>query len=110
MPLGDFYGGECAAQPGTLVAIDMLHQCCNVGYARAVCSRAAKSDADAVRFLIKRASGNAIEVAWSLERNHHPVSVGISIVPRAATPTEDALELQARAYAASYLRQGQKSP
>jgi hypothetical protein len=107
MPLGDFYGGECAAQKGALIALDLLRECCNRGYARTTCERAATSDEDAYRFLIKAQSGGTVEVSWSLERNHHPVAVGVTSIGGTKADTETPLESQARAYAAAYLRQGQ---
>lgn len=105
-PLSDIYGGECAAEAGALVPVDVLRQCCNAGYARESCQRAGQSDADAFRFLIKANRDGVVDVAWSSERNHHPVAVGTLVVDSkaGAAPTEP-LERQARVYAASYLRQ-----
>ncbi len=105
MPLGDLYGGQCAADPAAIVPADTLRRCCNTGYARGVCERAAGAEADAMRFLIKARHGNTVEVAWAIERNHHPVAVG-SVQIAGATPADAApLERQARACAAAYLRQ-----
>src|SRR5579863_8150105 len=73
-------GGECAAQPDTLIPVDTLRRCCNAGYARAACAHAAQSDADAFQFLIKSNSDRVAAVAWSIERNHHPVAVGTMAV------------------------------
>jgi hypothetical protein len=101
---GDLYGGECAAQPGVLIPVGMLRRCCNTGYARAACEHAAQSDADAFRFLIKSNRDGVVGVAWSSERNHHPVAVGILLVTN-ATAAEGPLERQARACAAAYLGQ-----
>jgi len=98
------HGGECAAQPDTLIPVDTLRSCCNTGYARATCAHAAQSDADAFQFLIKSNSDGVMGVAWSIERNHHPVAVGTLLVPGAA-PADGPLERQARAYAAAYSRQ-----
>jgi hypothetical protein len=105
-PLSDLYGGECAAGVGALIPIDTLRQCCNAGYARDSCQRAAQSDADAFRFLIKANRDGIVDVAWSSERNHHPVAVGTLVVDckAGAAPTEP-LERQARVHAAAYLRQ-----
>ena len=70
------------------------------------CARAAQSDADAFRFLIKAHRDGVVDVAWSSERNHHPVAVGIlAISSIAGAPESGPLERQARAYAAAYLRQ-----
>jgi hypothetical protein len=73
---GNFYEGRCAAEPDRSVPDEMLRSCCNAGYARARCSPAAASNADAVQFLIARESDGVVEVAWSLERDHHPIAVG----------------------------------
>jgi hypothetical protein len=105
-PLSDLYGGECAAEAGALIPVDTLRQCCNAGYARESCKRAAQSDADAFRFLIKANRDGVVDVAWSSERNHHPVAVGTLIVDcRNATSNAGPLERQARVHAAAYLRQ-----
>lgn len=103
MPLGDCYGGECAADPGALIPIDTLRRCCNTGYARESCERAAQSEADASRFMIRRDADGAVHVAWSIERNHHPVAVGAITFPAAHDCTTP-IERQARAYADAYLR------
>lgn len=101
----DLYGGECAAEAGVIDDM-MLRHCCNAGYARDTCGRAAQSDADAFRFLIKGNRDGVVEVAWSSERNHHPVAVGTLAVNGKASSTEcGPLERQARAYAAAYIRQ-----
>ncbi len=102
MPLGNAYGGECAADPGALIPIDTLRRCCNPGYARENCARAAQSEADAARFMIKSDSDGQINVSWSLERNHHPVAVGTVTFPAADCVAP--IERQARAYLDSYLR------
>jgi hypothetical protein len=105
-PLSDIYGGECAAEAGALVPVDVLRQCCNAGYARGSCQRAGQSDADAFRFLIKANRDGVVDVAWSSERNHHPVAVGTLVVDcKAGTAQTEPLERQARVYAAAYLRQ-----
>jgi hypothetical protein len=103
MPLGDSYGGECSADPGALIPIDTLRGCCNHGYARGVCERAAQSEADAARFMIKADSADSVLVAWAVERNHHPVAVGTLTLPLAGECSSP-LERQARAYVDSYLR------
>jgi len=111
-PLSDLCGGECAAETGVLISVDVLRQCCNAGYARDSCRRAAQSDADAFRFQIKAHRDGVVDVAWSSERDHHPVAVGTLAVncktsgAAAVCTREDSgpLERQARAYAAAYLR------
>jgi hypothetical protein len=100
-PSGDLYNGECAAQPGALVPIDILRRCCSSGYARASCEHAAESNADVFRFLIKSNRDGVVEVAWSSERNHHPVAVGTLLVTGGGV-AEGPLERQARAFAAAY--------
>jgi hypothetical protein len=108
-PLSDLYGGECAAEPVAL-SFDML-LCCNAGYARGSCERAAQSDADALRFLVKANHDGVVDVAWSSERNHHPVAVGTLAVDCDSGTTESTidktgpLERQARVCASAYLRQ-----
>jgi hypothetical protein len=105
-PLEDLYGGECAAQAGALIPIDVLRRCCNAGYARGICERAAQSDADAFRFLVKANRAGVVEVAWSSERNHHPVAVGsLAVDCRIGASEAEPLERQAHTYAAAYLRQ-----
>jgi hypothetical protein len=110
-PLGDHYGGECAAEAGAFIPVDVLRRCCNTGYARGSCERAAQSDADALRFLIKANRDGVVDVAWSSERNHHPVAVGTLAVDCRNGTMESTidqtgpLERQARACAVAYLRQ-----
>jgi hypothetical protein len=102
----DLYGGECAAETGALIPVDVLRQCCNAGYARASCQRAAQSDADAFRFLIKANHDGVVDVAWSSERNHHPVAVGtLAVDCKTGAAQTGPLESQARACATAYLRQ-----
>jgi hypothetical protein len=104
-PRGDLYGGDCAADPVT-INDDILRRCCNIGYARGSCRRAAQSDSDAFRFLIKANRDGVVDVAWSSERNHHPVAVGTLAVNCAVSIDETGpLERQARAFAIAYLRQ-----
>jgi hypothetical protein len=109
-PLEDLYGGECAAAAGVFIPVvipdAVLRRCCNAGYARGSCQRAAQTDADAFRFLIKANRDGVVDVAWSSERNHHPVAVGtLTVDCRTPTTQTEPLELQARACAAAYLRQ-----
>ncbi len=101
----DLYAGDCAIDNHVPIPVDTLRQCCNAGYARGFCERAAHSDADAFRFAIKANRGGAVDVAWSSERNHHPVAVGTLTVSGAAAADACPLERQARAYADAYLRQ-----
>jgi hypothetical protein len=101
--LNDFYNGECAAEPAAAIPPDTLQRCCNTGYARGVCARAGQSDADAFRFLIKAAERGTVEVAWSIERNHHPLAVGTSVITEMTARSDKPLERQARAYASSLM-------
>jgi hypothetical protein len=107
--LSDLYSGTCAAESGAPIPADLLQSCCNNGYARDLCALAAQSDADAFRFLIKSDQDGAMNVAWSSERNHHPVAVGSLSFPhqvlKMATGVNTPLELQARIHADNYLRQ-----
>jgi hypothetical protein len=104
--LSDLYSGECAAEVGALIPMDVLRQCCNTGYARDTCQRAAQSDVDAFRFLVKANRDGVVDVAWSSERNHHPVAVGtLAVDCKTGTTQTGPLERQARACAAAYLRQ-----
>ncbi len=102
--LGDFYGGECAVQPAALIPVDTLRRCCNAGYGRTACEHAAQSDADAFHFLIKSRNDGVVQVAWSSERNHHPVAVG-TLPVTGPGDSADPLERQARAFASAYFRQ-----
>jgi hypothetical protein len=102
----DLHAGECAAEAGALIPDAVLRQCCNAGYARDLCRRAAESDADVFRFAIKANRDGVVDVAWSSERNHHPVAVGTLVVDcRIDTADGRPLERQARVYAAAYLLQ-----
>jgi hypothetical protein len=102
----DLYGGECAAEAGASIPVDVLRQCCNAGYARDFCRRAAQSAADVFRFAIKGNRDGVVDVAWSSERNHHPVAVGtLAVDCRTDATAGGPLERQARVYAAAYLLQ-----
>jgi len=117
-PLGDLYGGNCAADPHALIEPDTLRRYCNFGYARGYCERAGQSDADAVRLMVRSEHrnadrGNVVEIAWAVERDHHPVAVGNMEIESGllhADPAQDALTRQAHACAAAYLRQAQGHP
>lgn len=106
-PLSDFEDacdGECAAQRGAVIPADTLRRRCNTGYARDVCEHAAKSESDALRFLIKSHRNGVVQVAWSSERDHHPVAVG-TLEITSTGGVDDPLERQARVCVASYLSQ-----
>jgi len=82
-----------------------LRECCNRGYARESCQKAAHAEADAARFLVQSDRDGWIEVAWATERNHHPVAVGTLRLETEGPPGTEPLERQARAVACVYLRQ-----
>jgi hypothetical protein len=109
-PLGDLYGGNCAAAPDQAVDPETLRRYCNFGYGRGHCSRAAQSDADAVRFMVRAARGSVVEIAWAVERNHHPVAVGSMEIDARLSPSGDVLARQAHACAAAYARQSPGRP
>ncbi|HEU5022546.1 MAG TPA: hypothetical protein VFT60_11665 [Bryobacteraceae bacterium] len=109
-PLGDMYAGQCAASPDAEIEPDTLRRFCNLGYARRRCERAAQAEADAVRVLVRADDGRQVQVAWSIERDHHPVAVGVEsveVVAGEATSSGNltALAAQVRACASSYARQ-----
>jgi hypothetical protein len=107
-PLGDLYGGQCAADRSAVIEPETLRRYCNFGYARGCCLRAAKSDADATRFMVRAARGSIVNIAWAVERNHHPVAVGcMEVETLGPAPGDDLLALQAHACARSYMRQTQ---
>ena len=100
-PIADYYAGYCPSQPGETIDSDKLRVCCNRGYARERCEFAAAADADAIRLLVKAEHDGLIEIAWSIERNHHPVGVGtMPVGPDFAGSTP--LEHQAAALAKAY--------
>lgn len=109
-PLGDIYCGSCSAEPEVPIEPDTLRRFCNFGYARGQCARAAQSEADAVRLLIRADDGHAVEVAWSIERDHHPVAVGVEIVQISVEAASSPLAAQVHACARSYARQTQSRP
>lgn len=108
LTLGDLYGGECDGDRSITISAETLQQCCNSGYARARCFRAAEVEADAVRFLVKVRNFKGLEIAWATERDHHPVAVGVVHLASLADTKGQApvLEQQARAYARAILWQG----
>jgi len=114
-PLGDLYAGRCAADPQAEIEPDTLRRCCNLGYARRQCARAAQADSDAIRVLVRADDGRSVQVAWAVERDHHPVAVGvetIELVAGEATPARSltALTAQVRACAEAYARQTHARP
>ena len=103
VPLTGLFSGKCAAagNPGGPISADTLRECCNRGYARATCAHAATVETDAARFLIKSDRGGIVEVAWAIERDHHPVQVGTLLISEMDSPS-DPLTSQATAHAELY--------
>jgi hypothetical protein len=104
-PLGDLYGGHCAADTSAVIEPETLRRYCNFGYARGCCPRAASSEADAARFMVRAAHGSIVDIAWAVERNHHPVAVGHLEIETTFAAGDDLLARQAHACATSYMRQ-----
>lgn len=102
-PLGAVFAGRCAAAPDADPGEVLLRTGCNQGYARAFCPHAMVSPVDAARFRIKSHRASVIEVAWSYEKDHHPVSVGV-LTLREDSVGSTPLEAQARACIEIYLR------
>ena len=102
-PLGDLFGGMCAAEKHYEIPTEILRCCCNFGYARERCALAAQSEADSSCFVISKIENTTVQVRWSLERDHHPLAVGeleVTAKMKAGTP----IEAQAHAYASVYRR------
>ena len=110
VPLGDLYDGSCSSAPAELITAETLRRYCNFGYARGHCERAAGSDADAVRFMVRAERGSLVAVAWSVERNHHPAAVGTMEIDTRLSPAGDVLARQAHACALTYARQAHDRP
>ena len=123
-PLGDLYAGRCAADETAVIGPETLRRFCNFGYARGRCERAGHTDDDAVRLLVRAERAGVVEIAWAVERNHHPVAVGnleIATNPTGTTTGEmeagpaetappDPLSRQAYACAVAYMRQMHPCP
>ncbi len=109
-PLGDLFDGQCAADPSASIDRELLRRHCNFGYARGCCERAARSEADAVRLMVHGQRGSVVEIAWSIERNHHPVAVGSFDVETNGEPSGEVLAHQAHACAMAYIRKTQGIP
>jgi len=99
------FEGACAADAATPIPEETLKECCNRGYARESCRKAACVEPDASRFLVQSDRDGWIEVAWASERNHHPVAVGTLRLEMGVPAGPEPLERQARAFASAYLRQ-----
>ncbi len=117
LPLGDAWMGICHAVPDQFFRPDdsLLDPFCNLGYARGHCPRfPADHGPDAARFTIVSDDGDALRLYYVLERDHRPFAHGpleFSVAQnQLTTPAEGALiAVQARAYAASYLRRRSES-
>ena len=109
-PLGDLYAGTCAEAPDAEIDDAILRRCCNTGYARAECPRAARAEVDAARFLIRSDRDGIVEVAWAQERDHHPFDVGTKLYSPELAASPAPLDRQIAAYATCYLRQKGGSP
>ena len=112
LPLGDAYAGRCEVDPALPAEPDpaTLRDCCNLGYARGKCARFPDAAGpDAVRFAVTADSGASVRIYWVREKSHEPFDHGpleYSIQAQAfiAAGADAAVELQAHAYVASYLR------
>ena len=103
-PLTGVFSGECSANPGGALSDDMIRECCNRGYARSACTCAATVDGDSICFLVKSDHDGIVDVAWALERDHHPLSVG-AVSVNGAPASGEILERQAFAIARHYRNQ-----
>ncbi len=112
MPLGDTWSGTCHADAASPFMPDetALSHLCNMGYARRTCPHFPENQkCDAVRFLIVSDRDQIIQIAYAVERDHHPEMHGTLAYSRVqsvftADATNPRLEHQARAYVMSYLR------
>jgi hypothetical protein len=78
LPLGDGFTGCCmaAGRDGGACGDEELRNLCNIGYAKGCASLPSTREADAVRFVVSRDSGNSISVQWVFEREYLPVANG----------------------------------
>ena len=114
--LGDYFAGECSSGAGEAIPPETLRVCCNRGYARNSCTRAAEAEADCIQFVVRADRDGEIELGWAIERNHHPVAVGSVVLPKAVLPEtvltgamapetpSTPLEFQALAFGEAYRR------
>jgi hypothetical protein len=99
---GDPPDGDCLAEPGRALSNDWRTRLCTRGYARLECPLAAGASADAYQFLIQSHAAGVFRVAWSSERDHGPLAVGVLEI-RETDPCDSPLERQARAVVHAYL-------
>jgi hypothetical protein len=112
LPLGDAWDGACHANPGHPWQPDpgIARPLCNLGYARGRCDRfPCDAGPDAARFTISADTGAFLRLYYVLERDHHPFAHGpleyaLDTGCFSRSPATQSLDLQARAYIASYLR------
>ena len=111
-PLGELYDGTCAADPAATPDEKTLRRYCNFGRARGKCHSASQSDADAIRFTLQGQTAGSIQVAWALDRDHHPVDAGVDDVPAGnpGIPPTEPRAAQVAACVASYLRRVESPP
>ncbi len=98
---------RCSASPEETLDARLLETGCRRGYARVLCGRAATHRADAVRFLVKSDRDGVVEIAWSMERDHLPVGVGLT---RGLYPDtgDETLNLQLRGCAEEWSKEKKK--
>lgn len=112
LPLGDYFGGACYAQPSGVIELPESRQreLCNCGYARGKCDRfPSGSTADAVRFSVTDDTPNRLLMVYVVEKDHAPAKFGtleylIAEAHLDGLPISDILVQQARAFLESYLR------
>lgn len=76
LPLGDGFCGRCCARDdGYRPSHDEVRDLCNIGYAAACPRLPQERDADAIRFIARRADG-LVSVQYILERGHAPAGSG----------------------------------
>jgi len=101
--LGAIFTGSCHSDGSAHASEELVRDGCNTGYARNRCLHAAALDVDAVRFRIQSHAKGVIQIAWSSERDHHPVAVG-TLQLRQDVVDGSPLDQQGRACAAVYLQ------
>jgi len=106
--LGDLYTGRCRIAGGTPDELTIADGC-NLGYARGRCAHfPSEGGPDSVRFSVAKHDGAAIQILYSMERDHRPFENGsLDYSTEARTfqgAPHEALERLAYAYVRSYLR------
>ena len=109
VPLGDFYQGQCSADPTAYRPNETeLRAWCNFGYARGACPRfPAAASADAVRFAVAADRDEEITVHFCLERDHRPGRHGSLVYLRGSgvvPPGDSGVNTLATAYVEAYRR------